>query len=395
MKAQDTQSTVLLFVVIIACEFITASATAYCNPAVFKRYGWCEQWACVDNCTCMDRPDCRQYCDGHVCRNMRCLSPNICKQKVHLNGIIRPHVLTMFARAPFVTQDCTGGSCDVMRAKRPKKIRRARKERRRNGKRKGKRRVSDGVGESGKGSNAALQNCVEGRCKRLISTLKISKQFCSNCKKMHCFGAHAFNCTQICAVGKCENVQCDARVQCQQACLQNSTCKLKCGKNVKTCLQVCEEGSTCEMKCEAENCKQVCGGSKGCTIIKTASSTTTTSALHTTSTPNVSTNGNEYTSQMHGELYKYENSTSTRDVNISEPKTTATMQILTTSFKRMLKSTLGKDLINISTIVVKKNNSSKHTKPLILSASNSSNFVMPKHLQVLVILFCVLRTMLI
>ena len=284
----------------------------------------------------------------------------------------------------------------MMRAKGPKRNRKARKQRRRNERRKGKRRVSDAVSESAKGSNAALQNCVEGRCKRLISTLKISKQFCSNCKKMHCFGVHAFNCTQICAVGKCENIQCDAKFECQQACMQNSTCKLKCGKNVKNCLQVCEEGSTCEMKCEAENCKQVCGGSKGCTIIKKASSTTTASALYTTSTPKASTNGDEYTSQMHGDLFRYENSTSARHANTSELTTTATTQILTSSFKRMLRSTLARDLTNTSTMTVKKTTSSKRTKLLNLSDSNSSNFVMPNHLQVLVTaLFYVLRTILI
>ena len=300
----------------------------------------------------------------------------------------------MFARAPFVTQDCSGGTCDVMRAKGPKRSRRARKQRRRNRRRKNKRKINDDVVRAEVKSNAALQNCVEGRCKRLISTLKISKQFCSHCTKIHCFGVHATNCTQICAIGKCENVQCDAE-DCQQACLQNSTCTLKCGKGVKTCLQVCEEGSTCELKCEAKSCRQVCGGSKGCTVVKRASSMTTTTASPTTSSPNTSTNAHEYTSKMYSDL-PYEQSTYTRHVNTSEPTTNTTKQILATSFKKTLSSTLvKKNILSIKTSYVHTNNYSRDTESLNLSSQNSAISLNSNHLHVLAVsLVCLLGSLL-
>lgn len=82
MKTPEIQAALLVLFLMAAVEFIRVSGSAACNPAVLKLYGWCEQWACADNCTCLERPDCRQYCDGLTCKDMRCLSPNICKQKV-------------------------------------------------------------------------------------------------------------------------------------------------------------------------------------------------------------------------------------------------------------------------------------------------------------------------
>lgn len=280
--------------------------------------------------------------------------------KVHLNGRIRPHVLNMFARASLVTQDCSGGRCDVMRAKGPKKSKKSKKDRRRSRKRKNKRKVrAIGIETS---PNAALQNCVEGKCQRLISTAKISKQFCSHCTKMHCFGARATNCTQICVIGKCNHVQCDAE-DCQQACLQNSTCTLKCGKNVKTCLQVCEEGSTCELKCEAAKCKQVCAGKNGCKIFKKVP-VATTNNMNTTTTPS-------YTSLEDTDVI-YVNATTESIATATTPTITPSTR-LTTLFKETLSNTLGNELRELKTTFSYTNKSEEKARKMNVTTRNSSN----------------------
>ena len=263
MSSKTIQMKLLVLAVLFVAGMDHVICSSNCNQAVLRLYGWCEQWDCTDNCTCSVHRDCRQYCDAQTCRDMRCLSPSICKQTVHMTGATQPHVLNMFARAPFVTQDCSGGKCDVIRAKGH--------WRRLNGPKKGKSATrkqrgkdsSETVTRFKETTSAALQNCIGGVCQRLISTLQISKQFCTDCAKMHCMGQHATNCTQVCAKGRCRQMVCDAK-DCQQACLQNSTCSLKCGSDVKVCLQICEKGSDCSMACDAQNCKQICGDGNNC-----------------------------------------------------------------------------------------------------------------------------------
>ena len=234
-------------------------ATTSCNPAILRLYGWCEQWNCTNSCTCTARSDCRQYCDIDLCKDMKCLSSSICKQKIHRNGEAEPHVLNMFARAPFITQDCSGGRCDVMRAKGPGKRSREQAMRKRGTEVEEK---TSTLRPRNRIPSAALQNCLGGACQRIVSTLQISKQFCTLCTKMHCMGQNATNCTQVCAGGSCRQMVCDAK-ECQQACLRNSSCAMKCGKSAELCVQICEKGSNCKMHCNAKSCKQICGTEGG------------------------------------------------------------------------------------------------------------------------------------
>ncbi len=264
MKFHNRQMHLQIVVILLVLKAHEIMASSSCNPAILRLYGWCEQWTCSEGCSCTARQDCRQYCDVGSCKDMRCTSPSICKQKVHINGQTEPHVFNMFARAPFVTQDCSGGRCDVMRARGPwRKSRGKKADQSKTTKQRVKERETKTKTKGQDTPSAALQNCVAGVCQRVISTLEISKQFCTYCTKMHCLGEHAKNCTQVCAVGNCRQVQCDSK-DCQQACLQNATCTMKCGKNVETCLQICEEGSKCNMFCDAKNCRQICGGNKDC-----------------------------------------------------------------------------------------------------------------------------------
>eukprot|EP00794_Sanderia_malayensis_P015938 gene15938-17539_t len=249
------------------CNLTVASsqASTSCNPTILRLYGWCEQWTCNNTCKCIALKDCRQYCDVETCRDMRCLSPSTCKQKVHvIGGRTEPRVLNMFARAPFVTQDCSSGKCDVMRAKGPWK-----RSRSSNGRSKEipdktiKEREIESTKQRTNSPSVALQNCISGVCERIVSTLEVSKQFCTFCTKMHCTGKYATNCTQVCAEGNCKQMKCDGK-DCQQACLQNATCTMKCSEGVEKCLQICEKGSRCKMHCDAKNCRQICGGGENC-----------------------------------------------------------------------------------------------------------------------------------
>eukprot|EP00112_Aurelia_sp_Birch-Aquarium-sp1_P000091 Seg1006.4 transcript_id=Seg1006.4/GoldUCD/mRNA.D3Y31 product="hypothetical protein" protein_id=Seg1006.4/GoldUCD/D3Y31 len=358
MKTFASRTSFLSLLIVAAMELFRAADSSSCNPAVLKLYGWCEQWTCADNCTCTERQDCRQYCDGHMCKDMRCLSPSICKQKVHLNGRIRPRVLNMFARAPFVTQDCTSGICQVMRAKGPKRYKDSKSggAKSRRGKKRNYR-IRQRAAIQQERNQAALQNCVGGVCQRLVSNLKITKQFCSDCAKMHCMGSNAKNCTQICTIGACRQVQCDAD-DCQQACLQNSTCTLKCGKNVETCLQVCEEGSHCMMFCNAKHCRQICRAKKGCHIFRNnvprrnAFKTTEVSPLNTTSITNLL----YYTTATHTELAAITTRYNTRELStVSKTK------------QKTVPENYIKDGVNKS-----EDNSVGETKTANLSVGNSS-----------------------
>ena len=289
---------------------------------------------------------------------MRCLSPSICTQKVHLNGRIRPRVLNMFARAPFVTQDCTSGICQVMRAKRPKRYRDSTggRAKSRRGKKRDERIRQRAVVQQNS-NEAAIQNCAGGVCQRLVSNLKISKQFCSDCAKMHCMGSNAKNCTQICTTGACRQVQCDAE-DCQQACLENSTCTLKCGKNVETCLQVCEEGSHCMMFCNAKHCRQICQGKKGCHTFKnnapgkSAFWTTEVAPLNTTSMKN---------------LLDYTIATHTEPAAITTLYTANELSTLSKTNQKTVPKSDIKDLVNTSG-----DDSVGETKTANLSDGNSS-----------------------
>ena len=218
--------------------------TRDCDPRIYQQYGWCEQWECTNNCTCADVKHCKQYCGERYCKQMNCHTSGTCLQTPYVNYYKKATVQIekMYANSPFVHQVCTGGLCDRLWADQTKK-------------------------ESKITRYFSVQNCVDGKCKKMRSNTEISKQFCGNCEAMYCFGEFATNCTQKCLGGHCNIMFCQAEY-CKQTCSHGSNCSMRCAAGVKQCKQICKIGSKCSLSCDAENCLQDCNGLKHCQIIK-------------------------------------------------------------------------------------------------------------------------------
>ena len=223
-----------------------------CDKMVKQLFGWCEQWDCNKNCTCVTSDDCKQFCSEQKCQEMFCRSPTLCTQRLHVPDAVKlkPHVGRFYAESPTITQNCANGKCDSLLALKNPKNKNDRNMR-----------------------YFSLQNCVEGECKDIIATTDVSKQFCSNVNMMHCHGDYASNCTQTCVVGKCSTMKCEAKF-CEQSCSYKSNCAMECPRGVKQCRQKCDSNSTCTLKCDAKRCIQNCNGAKECKILQSTESPT-------------------------------------------------------------------------------------------------------------------------
>lgn len=242
-----------------------------CHAGIMKLFHWCEQSECRDNCTCISTNRvCKQICGQPVCGVMTCSSPNTCFQSVLLNQDNHlPQINKILSHSPIAQQDCSQGNCRMLKAIRYYST-----------------------------YTKTFQSCSEGKCDHVYSSGDHAKQFCGNCNKMTCTGSHAENCTQLCVLGHCKQMTCNAK-HCKQLCAHQSTCNMTCGANTDICEQTCSHGSTCILNCNSDVCNQTCSDKKRCTVrnlqTTTLSPTITAKETTSTSTPPVKTSTQNYT----------------------------------------------------------------------------------------------------
>jgi len=213
-----------------------------CDKEAWK---WCEQSRCTAGCECRDKPICKQVCTTDKCLYLLCVSKRVCTQSVipqtDESGLAKviPIIRNMKAVSTNIEQDCSLGYCGLVAAIKTKGL-----------------------------PSKALQVCVNGICKQIISNVDYTRQLAENVDEMRCDGSTT--CDQVCVVGNCKMMYCNSQ-RCTQRCSVGSTCTMVCGKDTVNCQQTCAMGSSCSISCLGSNCSRNCTGADECKILNSSS----------------------------------------------------------------------------------------------------------------------------